>query len=197
MTILGQHTVAETRDLIRASNFRVNKNLQQLQRVQSFRLRPPTAENFEKQQRLDADMTAFVKKWTDVRDKETLFMLASMMANPALAPFVMPAESSYKAIDGAFRVDIPHFKDIEQRIDAEARLLGLPATDLSGIPPQNSPDADFAALQKLDGAIAAAGNPLGKPGGTDSVASSPLGLLLIGGAVVVGIGGILYVKAIL
>ncbi len=195
MTILGQHTVAETRDLIRACEFRVNKNLQQLQRIQSFRLRPPSLEQFEAQQKLDTDMANFVKKWTNVRDRETLLMTASMLANPAVAPFIMPAESSYKAIDGAFRVDIPHFKDIEQRIDAEARLLNMAPTDLGGIPAQNSPDADFAALKKLDSAIAAgekAAKDAGKAAG--EAAKSNMGLVI--GAGVVGVVGIVVLTKV-
>jgi hypothetical protein len=192
MTILGQHTVSETRDLIRACEFRLNKYLQQYQRIQSTRLNPPTAE----QRKLDDDVVAFVREWTNTRDRETLVMTAAMLANPSVMPFVLPAEKSYKAVDAVFRERIPHFKDIQQRIDAEAVTLQMPPPDLTAIPPQDSPDADFVALKKLDEAIAAAGNPLGKPGGTDSAAKSPLGMILIGGAVIAAVGGALYVKKV-
>jgi hypothetical protein len=192
MTILGQHTVAETRDLIRAQEFRINKNVQQLQRIQARRLSPPTAAQLD----LDTQMGAFLKEWTNTRDKETLFMTASVVSNPLIPAAAMPAESSYKAIIHVLHERIPHFKEIEQHVDAEARSIGLPPTDLSGIPGQNSPDVDFVALGKLDAAIAATGNPLGKPGGTDSIAKSPLGLIFIGGAILAVIGGGLYVKTV-
>lgn len=193
MTILGQHTVAETRDLIRSLQFRINKIDQQWSRVRQQRLAPPS----QGQQLLDDDWIAFLKVWTDTRDKQTVIMTAAVLANPSVAPFVLPAESSYKAIDDVTRVRIPHLKDMEQRIAAEAMALDIPATDLSQQPGQNSPDADFAAIKKLDAAIAAAGNPLGKPGGTDSIAKSPLGLIIIGGSILAVIGGGLYVKTTL
>lgn len=190
MTILGQHTIAETRDLIRSLQFRITKNDQQLSKVQQQRLAPPTAT----QVALDNDWVAFIRVWTDERDKNTLAMAAGMAANPGVAPFVLPAESNFKAITNVTQARVPHLGELQQRISAEAAALSLPPVDLTGTPPQDSPDADFQALRKLDAAIGALGNPLGKPGGTDSVAKSPLGLILIGGAVLAGVVGILYVK---
>ena len=192
MTILGQHTIAETRDLIRALQFRITKLDQQLSRVRSQRLSPPTAD----QQNLDDAWTSFLRVWTDSRDKNTLAMAAGMAANPGVADFVLPAESNFQDITNVVQVRVPHLAELQQNIEAQASALQIAPVDLSGVPPQNSPDADFAALGKLDAAIAAVGNPLGKPGGTDSVAKSPLGLILIGGAVIAGIGGVLYIKAV-
>ncbi len=193
MTILGQHTVAETRDHIRSQQFRINKIDEQYMKVRAQRLAPPSPA----QQLLDSDWIAFQKAWTDTRDKAIFFMTASVVANPNVAPFILPAEGSYKEVNAVLHERIPHLKDMEQRVDAEAAALNLKPTDLSGIPSQDSPDADFAAIKKLDAAIAAAGNPLGKPGGTDSVAKSPLGLILIGGAVLAVVAGGLYVKTTL
>lgn len=193
MTILGQHTVAETRDLIRSLQFRINKIDQQWQKVRSQRMNPPSPE----QQRTDDDWLSFLRVWTDTRDKQTIAMTAGIVASPAVHPSVLPAEQSWKAIDDVTRVRIPHLKDIDQRIAAEAMALSLPPIDLSQQPGQNAPDADFAALTKLDAAIAATGNPLGKPGGTDSIAKSPLGLIVIGGAIIAVIGGGLYVKTVM
>ena len=190
MTILGKHTVAETRDLVRATEFRVNKDLKQWEAVKKRRAPQLTMG----QSRLDSDIAKFVTRWTDVRDTQTLAMLASVLANPGVAPFILPAEDQFVAISNARSRTEPRLVTIESGIDQEASTLGLPPTDLSAAPPQNSPDADFVALQKLDQAIAAAGNPLGKPGGSDSVATSPLGLLAIGGVALVGVVGVLYVR---
>ncbi len=192
MTILGQHTVAETRDLMRALQFRINRIDEQWFKIQELR-RGKT----EAQERIDADWISFQRVWTDTRDKQAMLLGLSIGSNPNVHPAVLPAEPNYKAIIDVVQVRIPHLKDMEQRIDAEAAALQLPPTDLSGIPPQNSPDVDMRALAKLDAAIAAAGNPLGKPGGTDSVAKSPLGMILIGGAVIATLGGILYAKTVL
>lgn len=190
MTILGRHTVAETRDLIRATEFRVNQNLKQWEAIKKRRAPQVTLA----QNRLDSDIAKFVDRWTSVRDTQTLAMLAAVLANPGVAIFILPAEDQYVAIDNATRRTDPRLKVIESGIDQEASTLGLIPTDLSGTPAQNSPDADFAALGKLDQAIAAAGNPLGKPGGSDSVATSPLGLLAIGGVALAGVVGVLYVR---
>lgn len=193
MTIFGQHTIAETRDLIRSLQFRITKDDQQLSKVRQQRSAPPSAE----QDKLDSDWIAFIRVWTDERDKNTLAMAGGMAANPGVAPFVLPAESNFKAITAVTQTRIPHLAELEQRINAEAASLALPPTDLSAIPPQGSPDADFVALRKLDAAIGALGNPLGTPGSTSSVAKSPLGLILIGSAVLAGVAGILYVKAVI
>ncbi len=192
MTILGQHTIAETRDLIRSVEFRVNKYLTRLQQLQMRRLQPTTAE----QQQLDSDMTTFVKRWVDVRDTNTLAMAAGMAANPGVIPDILPAESNWVAIQKAFAGDEPRLIDLQNRIDIESNGQGFVPVDLSTIPGQNSPDVDFLAMRKLDAAIAAAGNPLGKPGGTDSVLTSPLGLILIVTTLLVAVGGVVYVKTI-
>jgi hypothetical protein len=184
MTILGQHTVAETRDLIRAIEFRVNKDVQQFGRIQAQRLNPPTAA----QTKLDSDMTAFIREWTDTRDKQTVLMTASVLANPSVAPFILPAEKQFVAINDVVSVRIPHLMDIEQRIDTEAANIGLAPTDRSGAPPQNSPDADFVALKKLDSAI--------KDGETAAKGAAKSNTGLIIGAAVLGVIGVVVVTKV-
>ncbi len=184
MTILGLHTIAETRDLMRSLEFRINKNVQQLQRIQMQRLQPQTAT----QTQLDTDMGTFVKRWVDVRDTQALIMAAAMAANPGIIPQILPAEKQFQAIVNASSVDDPRLKVIEASIDAEAASLGLPPTDLSGQPAQNSPDADFLALKKLDTAITAAQTVAG------NAAKSNTGLLI--GAGIVGVLGIVIVTKV-
>lgn len=192
MTILGQHTINETRDLIRAQQFRITKNDQQFSKVRAQRFSPPSSE----QSVLDMDWANFMRVWTDTRDRETLAMAAGMAANPTVSPDVLPAEKNFKAVNSVLTERIPHLKDLEQRINDEAKTLGLTPTDLSRMPSQDSPDADFNAMKKLDAAIKDSGNPLGKPGGSDSVARSPLGIALIVGAVAALAGGVIYVKKV-
>ena len=191
MTILGQHTVAEVRDLMRVINFQVSQYAAQLEKIRSHRV-TTSAE----QAQTDKDFGEFVRLWTDTRDKQAIAMAAGMAASPNVHPTILPAEPSYKAINDLTNVRVPHWAEIKQKIDAEAKLDGLPAVDFSKQPSQNSADADSVAIKKLDGAIAAMGNPLGKPGGSDSVWRSPLGLALIGGGVLAAVGGILYIKTV-
>lgn len=190
MTIFGKHTVGETRDLIRATEFRVNQDLKQFEAVRRLRTKPQTAA----QNQLDTDMGKFVRRWTDVRDTQTDSLTGLMLKNPNVFTTVLPAESEYKAVDAAVRITDPRLINIQQRLDVEAATLGLPGVDLSATPAFDSTDTDFNAMKRLDKVIAAAGNPLGKPGGTDSVARSPLGMIVIGGIVtgVVVVG--LYIK---
>jgi len=197
MTILGNHTVGETRDFIRAAEYRINKNVQQWQRIKSFRLRPPTAAEFTDQEQTDREMEAFLKNWTSVRDRETLLMTASMIAAGLAPTSVVPAESSFKAVTGALQVREPHFKEIEQHIDAEAARLGLTPTDLKGIPSQNTADVDFAALRKLDAAIKEGEDAAKKANeAVGKAAKSNVGLM-VGGAIVLVLGGGVLAKVYL
>lgn len=192
MTILGNHTVGETRDFIRAAEYRINKNVQQWQRIKSFRLRPPTAVELADQNQTDTQMDAFLKNWTTVRDRETLLMTASMISSPLAPTSIVPAESSYKAVTGALQVRVPHFKEIEQHIDAEAARLELTPTDLKGIPSQNTTDVDFAALRKLDAAIKDGEEAAKKANkAVGEAAKSNIGLMAGGAVVLVLAGGVL------
>ena len=182
MTILGQHTVAETFDLIAALDFRVNKDSEQWLKVQKARTGPPTPERA----RLDGDMMSFIAKWGSVRDKQKTMLRILNASNPLVPSDTIPAEPNFRAVDDCFRVDVPHFKDIEQRLDAEAKALGLPETDLSGMPKQDSVDADFNALQKVDKVIKT-GEDASK-GATKAVGS---GLLAHPGIVLGGIAALL------
>jgi hypothetical protein len=197
MTILGQHTINETRDLIRALQYRITKLDQQAFRNQMNRSGQPSESQLNFMMTLDKDWADFLKAWTTVRDSEVDRMVIASSLQPLVSNDVLPAEASFKAITDVVQSREPHLADLNQRIDKEAVALGFQPTDLSGMPAQDSPDADFAALKKLDKAAAAAGNPLGKPGGTDSVAKSPLGMMLIGGAILAAVGGVLYVKTVL
>jgi len=185
MTILGQHTIAETRDLIRTLEFRINKNLRQYELIRSLRMLPKTRVQAD----LDRDVAAFANRWIIVRDRQTLLMAASIVSNPKVSPLIIPAETNFQAIDKATRLDNPRLIEIQQRINAEAIDLSLPAVDLKGIPPQGSPDADFVALKKLDAAIAA-GEETAKRATTEigKAAKSNVGLLV--GLGVVGVLGV-------
>lgn len=191
MTILGQHTVAEARDLLRATEFRVNKNIQQLDKVRAARPRQPSS---PEQVRLDADMSIFVKRWVETRDKQALLLAASIASNPMVSPSVLPAETNYVAIVKASTRDDPRLVFIEQRIDVEAKQLNLAPTNLAGMPSQNSPDADFAGLRKLDAAIAAGEKAAAEAAAAaKKAAKSNIGLLLGLGAVGV-LGTVVAVK---
>lgn len=197
MTILGNHTVGETRDFIRAAEYRINKNVQQWQRIKSFRLRPPTAAEDAQQTVTDREMDAFLKNWTTVRDRETLVMTATMIGAGLAPASVVPAESSFKAVTGALQVRVPHFKEIEMNIDAEAARLGLPPTDLKGTPSQNTTDVDFAALRKLDAAIKDGEEAAKKANkAVGEAAKSNVGLM-VGGAIVLVLGGGVLAKVYL
>jgi hypothetical protein len=187
MTILGQHTVSETRDLIRATEFRVNKLVQLLQRIQTQRANPPTDE----QLKLDDDMAKFVRKWIDVRDTQTIIMAAAVTANPSVHPVILPAEKQFVAIvEVSTRNPNTDLRliSLQNRVDTAAEKLGLAKVDLSQTPSQNSPDADFLALKKLDAAIKSGEETAKK------VVKSNTGLII--GAVVAGVVGVVVVTKV-
>ncbi len=185
MTIMGLHTVAETRDLIRFLEFRINQNMKQWELIKTKRLPPATGA----QRQLDDDIVVFMKRWVTVRDESTLIMLAAVLANPSVAPFLLPAEQQFVAVDEATRRDNPRLMDIQGRIDEEAHQQNLPSVDLSKIPPQNSPDTDFEALRKLDAAIKDGEEAAAKAAAkAKDAAKSNVGLII--GAVGVGVVGV-------
>lgn len=188
MTVLSQHTVTETRDLIRATEFRVNKLAAQLEKVTAARGSVPAS---AEQVALTKDFATFVRRWTDVRDKQLALMGLSIATNPNVHPAILPAEVNFQAIVNASTREDPRLIDLQGRITAEGNLAGLPPVDLSQIPPQNSPDADFLALKKLDEAIKAA------EARAKGAATSKTGLLVIGGAIAaLGFAGYLYTAPI-
>jgi hypothetical protein len=188
MTILSQHTVTETRDLIRATEFRVNKLAAQLERVTAARGSVPAS---SEQLALTRDFASFVRRWTDVRDKQLALMGLSIATNPNVHPAILPAEPNFQAIVNVSTREEPRLIDLQGRITAEGNLAGVPPVDLSQIPPQNSPDADFLALKKLDEAIKAAEER------AKGAATSKTGLLVIGGVVAaLGVAGYLYTAPI-
>lgn len=149
--ILGQHTVAETRDAIRAAEARFNIISRQWENVRKRRAQQPLS---PAQVQLDSDVFRYGQRWVDVRDRQTLLLAAAIASNPLVSPIVLPAEVNWTAIQNATIRDEPRLGDIQNRVDLEAVPLGIPVSDQSNLPPQNSPDADFAALHVLDAAIA-------------------------------------------
>jgi hypothetical protein len=193
MTILGQHTVAETRDFLRSTNYRVNAIVNQWEAVRKRRVPPNTPE----QTALDTKVVAFVRRWTNVRDQQTALLAASMLSNPMVSPSVLPAEVNFVAVTNAVQRTDPRLIEVQGEVNAEAVSLALPALDLSKNPPQDSPDLDFGTLKVLDNAIAH-GEAAAKAAGTGVVnaAKSNTGLIVLGTLAVVG-GGIVAVKVYL
>jgi hypothetical protein len=184
MTILGMHTVMETVDLIRATEFRVKQVMEQWRKVKLKRLNPPTAAQVQ----LDKDVDAFINRWTSARDAASLEMLAITTATPLVPMEVLPAEIQFANVDNATRRDSPRLGDIQNRLDIEAKALGLKAIDLSATPSQNSADLDFQAFKGLDAAIKS-----GEKAVKDA-AKSNAGLLI--GAGLLGVLGIVVVTKV-
>jgi len=191
MTILGKHTITETRDLIRSLQFRVSNAMNQQNKVILARSGPPT----EKQMQTELDLKILVPRWNKVRDDETQKLTLLSVTNPLAPADMIACEDSWVAVNKAVAVDFPRLITIEQQLDVQSKALDIPPIDFSKIPPQNAPDLDFAALKKLDKAIADGEKAAKEAGGAvKEAAKSNVGLLI--GAGLVGVVGIVVVTKV-
>ncbi len=193
MTLFGKHTVAETRDLIRASDFRINKVIKQYEKVLASRVGPKTS----LQSRLDSDMSAFVNRWIDVRDNTTLKLAFIVMTHPVPTE-ILTCEPEFVDVTNAVSRTEPRLMDVQQRVENEAAILALPPVNFEGLPSQNSTDVDFAALRKLDAEITKAEIAAKEAAAATQKAAAKLPWYVwVGGATAVGIVAFPYVSPFL
>lgn len=175
MTVLGKHTIAETRDLMRSLQFRINACLDQQNKILMARSGPPTEKQFQTEQ----DLKTLVLRWNKVRDEETRKLTILSLGAPLVPAHMQPSEDSYVAVNKAVAVDFPRLITVQQQLDVQSRELEIPELNFDKIPPQDSPDMDFAALKKLDSAIAEGEKQAKAAAGTvKEAAKSNVGLMI-------------------
>lgn len=183
-TILGDHTVAETRDLLGVVDYRFDAVERSYKEIAH-----PDPD-------LAADWDALKRLWISERDAvatRLTFLNTSLWSLPAsaivsepeyqriIAFTEQPSSASGAPLHVARKGDL---HDCQARIQA---AVGHPA-NTGGSPSQDATDWDFSTLKKLDASI----NQIekakeGAASGAASFFSSPLGIfLLVGGAVVGG-----------
>lgn len=173
MTILGKHTVDETRHLIRLADFRVDGVNKELIPA----LKDPTAETVKALR----DWNAFETKWEQVHHHVVETLLGQKISNPLVPENVLPSETEFKQVS-----------DILDELTGFIRRFGNltgKAINRDGEPPPDQVDPDLKAFQAVDEKIKA-----GEAAAADAkkaagkAASSNTGLLIgLGVAGVLGV----------
>ncbi len=184
MTILGKHTIAETRDLIAATDYRV---MQMDRTIEAVRTKRPVGPYTAEETSLENDYGAFKERWAKCKG-DALFDLRMLSISNPLAPEDMQsAEAIYKRVDDCVRVTNPRLVTIQQRIDSLAVARGVTPIDLSKMGSFfQSGDVDFDGLKKIDAGIKAGEDAASKTVKSNTalyVAGGAIGALVLIGAV--------------
>ena len=184
MTILGKHTIDETRHLIAVAQFRINRTNDLVNQL------PYTAENVQ----LVKDWNEFVEvRWKQAHALALEGILGLKLANPLVPEHSMPAETQYMRIVNAMNkqeglIQKGDLTDFISRFEAATDKK----FDSEGQPVPEGWDPDLAAYQEVDATIKA-GEKIATEVKTEvmAAAKSYLGLTIgLGlGAVALVVGG--------
>lgn len=212
MTILGQHTVAETRDLLNRTAYVVNVLQAAWERFAPAWVPRPGASYMTQDGRTPRER--WLADWVTFRDRlDAVHARAKLIALQSLKPGVpaslIDAEKVYadlmRAItkSGAGDYVTGDLPDLRERLSAALAEYNYPPLDFSAMPGSDAADVDFIAYTNVDGSI----KPIRELGGaivatakdaaTSSTASWLFGGALLAGALYAGItfGPALYARA--
>jgi len=183
---LEKHTVHETRDLIAAIEYRVQRYNTEYEKLKGVpyvwrQNNPGLAAD------LDADWTAIKTKWKEDSDKTLRYLTYLVVTNPIMGADRIAAEEQWKLtlafVEGP--TASPTIKGTLRNCYARIEQALGKAVDVdTGRPSQDAPDFDMSRLKELDAFIKkyeqtrdAAADKAG------NFLTSPKGLLLIAGGV--------------
>jgi len=186
MTILGKHTLDETRHLIRTVEFRIQETDKVYANISDGWKSSNTAAWTE----LQGDWAAFRKRWVATRDEVLRRLLVITIGNPLVSESVLPSEPEYKLIKCAINVGC---EDTYTKGDLTDCILRIEKAAGAPIDETNKPipagwDPDLKAYKEVDGAVkkgeaaAAAAAASGK-----KLVASNLPLVIGGGIALVGV----------
>lgn len=145
MTVAGQHTVDEVRQLMRTAEFRMD-------RAQALINRLPFSQN---NVNLVKEWDNFVDvRWKNAHDAVLASILGLKLQNPLVTEVLLPAEKEFQAILKAItatpgQVRMGDLSDLINRLEtASGQKL-----DESGAPPPPNFDPDLDAFNRADAAI--------------------------------------------
>lgn len=185
MTILGKHTINETRDALKVADYRFRETYKVLNAL------PNIPED------LRVDAKALAEKWAKARMSISADLIAkAILTFPvSLSPDIIPAEDDYQKVI-AFTQFGENVKGSLQDITERTNKLSDKKISYNEQPDQNSPDFDLGTFQELDKVIKAGeggAKDAGKAAG--EFASSGTGIAIIAGVSVVGtLAAIAYFK---
>lgn len=173
MTILGKHTLDETRDLLAVADYRFSETGKAYDALQS------------KPADIVTDWTALSSKWAKDRVSFRNRLLVAAANNLLLPASAIATEDVWRDILAyvQFQENVKgSLQDITRRIEqASGKQIRY-----ENQPGQNSPDVDIALFKDLDNKtkeLDAAANAAG--GGIKDAATSKWGLMAIGGVIAI------------
>jgi hypothetical protein len=147
MTILGRHTISETKALLNLMEWRID-NLNDV--VVAYKRDEPTI--FDKDPTLVRDWDTLIARWVDAKGWVKTRYVAALIANPLVGPEVIPDEDNYQALLHAGSTTYPRYTDTDLP-GLQARIQKLhPERVLDfGPPPKDfSLDLDLQAYRAAD-----------------------------------------------
>lgn len=185
MTILGKHTITETRDLMRTIQFRADKNDEVFKSI-----RPNSSPEYID---LKTDWSNWLNQWSQARDRAATELVELSIGQPLVPADVITAENQYQRIEKGAQVDNGKKNDRTDMMQLMIRTEQMSGTtfDEKNAPAPTDFDPDLIAFKKVDQAIKsgeAAAAEIKK--GATSAAKSNLGLVIGGAVGVFLLGGI-------
>ena len=182
MTVMGQHTIAETRDLIAVLNGRtidLQNAVYQIAQNPDAIAKDPT---------LQADWAAYMARWTASVANVEQVLNGLSDTNPAVPESVYPVESSFQRIIKTTNPQSPKAYTDKDLMGLQIRIQKLTAIPWQTRPIPSSFDLDFNTYEVADSGVKAvegAGNAVA--GGLASAAKANWKPLVVG-ALIAGAG---------
>jgi len=140
MTILGRHTVTETRQLLAVADYRFRETFKAFEALS------------EKPDYLSKQVGELARKWRDNRIEIIAKLVATVAAGFPVPPALLPAESEYNQVLAFVQYGentIGSLQDITKKVEI---LSGKPI-EYKNQPSQESTDFDVEIYKDLDSAI--------------------------------------------
>lgn len=187
MTILGKQTVAETRHIMKLTEFRI----EQVLKLMNGGHLPFSAENAK----LINDWNEWTDRWTLARDKALEGLLSIKLQAPLANDDILPSQKQWDDIVTV--IGTPKDEIALNPLVRRFQAATGETIDETGRPMPPDYDPDLQAYRKVDAQIKA-GEQAAKAAAdaTKKAASSNTGLLVLGGAVL-AIGGVVAIKVYL
>ena len=185
MTILGKHTIVETRDLMRTIQFRADKNDEVFKSI-----RPNNSPEYMD---LKVDWFNWLNQWKQARDTVADDLVMLSIGQPLVPADVITSEPQYQKIEKGAQVDNGKKHDKTDMMQLMIRTEQLSGTtfDEKNAPAPTNFDPDLIAFKKVDQAIKT-GEAAAKEAKANvaSAAKSNVGLIIGAGIAVFLAGGI-------
>ena len=158
-TVLGEHSVGETRDLINVLEWRTDKINQGWREIAERGLSNVALKGDPSFQ---TDLDAYLDRWISARRKAKLTLAAITLATPFVAESLVPSEGTYQDLLHATSATYPSYgkgdlPDVQHRLQA---MRPNNPIDFSGMPNSNAPDFDLNAYRAADTVWKATGEPV-------------------------------------